>query len=249
MASVERHGKGWRAIYTGPDGERRREALPARNKAEARELAAKLERRAWLQRRGLEVSAEDLTGTLGGLCAWWLENRCPAASRDGGATAGLSKHVIRASIGALPLARLRSQDLDELLHQRAADGAAPATLNNLRALLRTVFANAKKAGRWVGDNPVDSIERRKVPKRVYITLTPEQLARMLEQVPEDWRPLFACGPAMGLRKGELFALRKADVDQERGTLTVTRSHLREQTKGGDAAVLPIPASLWPWIRY
>ena len=33
MASVERHGKGWRAIYTGPDGERRREALPARNKA------------------------------------------------------------------------------------------------------------------------------------------------------------------------------------------------------------------------
>src|SRR5438874_917628 len=42
---------------------------------------------------------------------------------------------------------------------------------------------------------------------------------------------------------------QSDVDLERGTLIVARSHLREQTKGGDAAVLPIPAPLWPWIRY
>jgi len=104
-----------------------------------------------------------------------LEKRCPEASRRGGATAGLTKLVIRGEVGAIPLARLRSHHLDDLLHQRQAAGAAPATLNNLRALLRTVFAKAKKAGRWFGDNPVDSIERRKVPKRVYRTLSPEQI--------------------------------------------------------------------------
>ncbi len=82
-----------------------------------------------------------------------------------------------------------------------------------------------------------------------MTLTPEQIQAMLEQVPEEWRPLFACGPALGLRKGELFALRKADVDLARGTVTVARSHDRNATKGGDPAVLPLPAPLRPWIEY
>jgi integrase len=82
-----------------------------------------------------------------------------------------------------------------------------------------------------------------------VTLSPEQLARMLEQVPDDWRPLFACGPALGLRKGELFALAKSDVDLDRGTITVARSHDRDTTKGGAAAILPLPATLRSWIEY
>ena len=32
------------------------------------------------------------------------------------------------------------------------------------------------------------------------TETQDELDRMLDQVPEDWRPIFACGPALGLRK-------------------------------------------------
>jgi len=137
---------------------------------------------------------------------------------------------------------------DDLLHEREAAGAAPATVNNLRAQLRTVFSKAKKAGRWFGDNPLDSIERRKVPKRAYRTLSPVQIGRMLAEVPEDWRPLFARA-ALGLRKGELFALRKSDVDLARGTITVARSHDRDSTKGGVAAVLPLPSALRPWIEH
>jgi len=80
MATVERHGNGWRAVYVGADGRRVREMLPARTKAEARELVARLERRVWLQRRGLEMGPEELTGTLAELCTWWLEKRCPQAT-------------------------------------------------------------------------------------------------------------------------------------------------------------------------
>ena len=249
MAKVERHGDGWRAIYLDANGERAREMVPARGKAEALELATKLERRAWLQRRGLEIGADELTGTLGDLCEWWLLHRCPNPSIRGGALAGLKLHIIGGEVGKLPLARVRTQHLDEVLHQLAKKGKAPATLNNLRAQLHTVFAKAKKAGRWVGENPAAALERRKVPKRVYQTLTPDQLARMLEEIPADWRPIFACGPALGLRKGELFALRKSDVDLVRGTLAVARSHERDTTKGGDAALLPIPSALRPWLEH
>ena len=55
--------------------------------------------------------------------------------------------------------------------------------------------------------------------------------------------------ALGLRKGELFALRKSDVDLARGTITVARSHERDTTKGGAAALLPLPTALRPWIEY
>src|SRR5713226_5089998 len=247
MATVERHGNSWRAIYAGPDGKRVRESVPARNKAEAKELAARLERRAWLQRRGLEVTADDLTGTLADLCLWWLQNRCSIASREG-ERQRLQKHVMSAAVGALPLSQVRSSVIEDLLHRMEANGAAPGSVNKVRSLLHTAFARAKKAGRWAGENPVSETERRKVPKRVYMTLTPEQIQKMLEQVPEEWRPLFACGPALGLRKGELFALRKADVDLARGTISVCRSHERDTTKTATAAVLPIPTALRPWLE-
>jgi len=194
------------------------------------------------------VTPDDLTGTLGGLCRWWLDNRCPPAGRAV-EIQRLQKHVIGTPIGALSLGCVRAPVIDDLLHCLDRAGAAPASVNKLRSVLHTVFAKAKKAGRWVGENPAAGAERRKVPKRVYITLSPEQLGPMLEQVPEDWRPLFACGPALGLRKGELFALQKTDVDLARGTLTVSRSHERNATKGGDPSVLPIPAPLRPWIEH
>lgn len=151
MASVERHGKAWRAVYQGANGKRSREALPARTKAEAKELAAKLERRAWLQRRGLDVGPEELTGTLASLVTWWLENRCPAATRDI-ETSRIEKHVTRTPSGTLPLGLVTPAVIDELLHKIEANGGAPASVNKMRALLHTAFARAKKADRWVGEN-------------------------------------------------------------------------------------------------
>ncbi len=47
----------------------------------------------------------------------------------------------------------------------------------------------------------------------------------------------------GLRKGELFALRKADVDFASGMITVGRSHGRDTTKGSRAEAVPINTEL------
>lgn len=72
-----------------------------------------------------------------------------------------------------------------MLQPHAERTSAPASVNKMRSLLHTVFSRAKKAGRWVGENPVSATERRKVPRRVYITLTPEQLAAILREVREE----------------------------------------------------------------
>jgi integrase len=50
-----------------------------------------------------------------------------------------------------------------------------------------------------------------------------------------------------MRKGELFGLRRSDVDLAADVITVARSYNRETTKGGHADVIPIATPLRPCI--
>ena len=254
MASIFKRGGTWYVRWRSAEGWTQR-ATVANNRLEAKAVAAELEldeqtlRRSKLREvAGLGPVQDDLPGTFGALCNWWLKERCPAPSRDI-ENRRLAKHVLRTPIAGVPLARMRSTDVENLLASLENSGAAPASVNKLRSVLHSVFSRARRGGRWVGDNPVAATQPRRVPKRIYVTLSPDQIARMLEQIPDDWRPLFACGPALGLRKGELFALQKSDVDLDRGTMTVARSHDRDTTKGGAAAVLPLPSPIRAWIEY
>src|SRR3989442_709186 len=108
---------------------------------------------------------------------------------------------------------------------------------------------AKKACRWVGENPVVSTERRKIARRIYATLRAEEVPLLLAEVPAEWRPLFAAALWTGMRRGELFALRKSDVDLAIGTITIQRSHDRDTTKGGHADLIPIAAPLLPILKH
>jgi integrase len=52
-----------------------------------------------------------------------------------------------------------------------------------------------------------------------------------------------------MRKGELFGLRKRDVDLAQRTITVCRSYARETTKGGHADAIPIAEALVPFLEH
>jgi integrase len=52
----------------------------------------------------------------------------------------------------------------------------------------------------------------------------------------------------GMRKGELLALRKADVDFSARLITIRRSHDRDTTKGNHADAIPIAAEPLPYLR-
>jgi integrase len=84
-----------------------------------------------------------------------------------------------------------------------------------------------------------------VPRRVFPTLRADEVPVLLGHVPDDWRQLFTAALYTGMRKGELFGLRKVDVDLASRTLTVARSHDRDTTKGGHADVIPVAEPLVP----
>jgi integrase len=52
-----------------------------------------------------------------------------------------------------------------------------------------------------------------------------------------------------MRRGELFALRKSDVDLTFGTILVARSNARDSTKGGHADLIPIATPLFPILKH
>src|SRR5256885_14956174 len=60
--------------------------------------------------------------------------------------------------------------------------------------------------------------------------------------------MFATALFLGVRRGDLIALRKEDLDLVAGTLTVTRSRDADTTKGGRTVTLPIPAALEPFLE-
>ena len=121
-------------------------------------------------------------------------------------------------------------------------------MNHLRALAHRLFTLAIRRGFWSAANPVAPVQRFKVPRRLPEYLRAEEVPLVLGALEARWRPLFACALWTGLRRGELLALRKQDVDLSGGTLAVSRSHDADTTKGGHADLLPIARQLQPYLR-
>jgi excisionase family DNA binding protein len=79
-------------------------------------------------------------------------------------------------------------------------------------------------------------------------LRAEEVEPVMAALDPRWRSLFACAVYLGLRRGELAALRKTSVDLERRELAVEASWGRTTTKGGHGDVLPIPEALVPFLQ-
>ncbi len=120
--------------------------------------------------------------------------------------------------------------------------------DHLRAAVHRVFAFLTRRGAWKGANPVFAVPRFKVPKRLPQCLRPDEVRLLLAALDAHWPGLFATAVYLGLRRGEVIALRKSDVDLDARTLRVGRG-TGDTTKGGHEDLLPIPDELLPWVGH
>ncbi len=245
MASVfSKHGR-YYARWRDAAGRWRRAVTARRTKREAQRFAEDLERKAERQARGLEALPEDLPRlTFGELLEWWWTEY---GSKRRGYDLGLLQKRLSPRLGKLALAAVSPSRLEATL-QSHADELSPKSLNHLRAYLHRIFALAIQRGLCTGANPAKGVERRKVPRRIHETLRAEDVPSLLARLAPAWRPLFATAIWTDMRKGELFGLRKSDVDLEAGTITIRRSYDSDTTKGGHADVIPIADPLKPFLQ-
>src|SRR5437660_1505352 len=113
-----------------------------------------------------------------------------------------------------------------------------------------IEASSKAQAKALADElEVEARRHRNLARRAYATLRAEEVPPLLAELPAEWRSLFAAALWTGMRRGELFALRKSDIDLALGTITVQRSHERDTTKGGHADLIPIAAPLLPILKH
>ncbi len=249
MASVyEKAGK-WYLRFKDAGGRWRDKVTQARTKTEARRIAGELERKAERERLGLEPRSFEDGGvalTVEEVVRWYCDTYLKDRPSYEPTLRALRLHIAP-EIGHLPVRELTAARIETWL-QGKAQALGPQSLNHLRGYLVRALNKARKAGKWAGENPALMVDTRRVPRRQYDYLRAEEVPRLLAALSPDLRPLFAVAIYTGLRKGELLALRKEDVDLEARRLTVARSHDRDTTKGNRADVIPIAEEAVPYFQ-
>jgi len=249
MASAfEKRPGQFHAKFKDRNGIWREIATNERTLKAARAFAQEKERTEQRIRAGIEPDqGEAADQTFGWLAQWWIDTFAGKLRSNSFATY-LSKYAIP-ELGMVPLRSLRPDQIETFLGWLEDNGGhSPKTLNDVRACLNRVFVLGKARGKWRGANPVEMVDRRKVPK------PPPPPVLRVREVPAfldaagEWRPLMATAVWMALRRGEIFALRKQDADLAERTMVIGRSHEADTTKGDHSDVLPIPEPLVPYLE-
>lgn len=180
----------------------------------------------------------------------------------------VARDRILPTLGHLPVAAITRRTVTSwLATQRqtpvtrgATAGQMPSykTLRGAQALLSSILDHMERDG-VIPSNPARGI---KIPRdgvrREKVFLSPSQFARLLDCVPEQYRPLVATLYATGLRFGEATALTPADLDldADQPVLRVTKawkegkdgSYLGAPKTARAVRTVTIPPPLVPVLR-
>ena len=134
------------------------------------------------------------------------------------------------ALGGIPLARLRTAQLDrfyaELRDRGGKDASrlAPATVRQTHAILRRALQQGMRWG-WISTNPAVLASPPRLRSHPIAPPAPADVIRLIDRAEVD-RPELGCflllAATTGARRGELCALRWSDVDFA-GALTIQRS--------------------------
>lgn len=221
----------WRARYPDP--------MKGGTAQIERSFTTKREAEAWIKRQGTSV----LDGThvdprrsdrhFEELADAWRETWANLEPKTkAGYEAILTKHVLprfgKAKVGAV------SPEAVQRYVNELAAAKAPNTVRRIYSVLRAVLRVAVER-RYITVNPCEAV---RLPRkgaaagRRMLFLSPPEVTTLADAMPERYRlPVYVAAYA-GLRAGELWALRRRDVDPLHSRLTVERA-LKEVHSSSD----------------
>lgn len=211
---TDRYGKGlrWQIKYRVDGKERDGGSYAVKAVAERKlvELEANL-------LRGIWVDPNDRT-TLSEYAARWLAGR-----PHGSLTAIRVESMIRTHLDGTPLGSRRLVSvLPSEVQAWATDRAkvlAPTTLHTLTSLLSSIY-NAAVLDRLVGTSPVVQLALPSTNSERIVPLTVEEVRSLAKAMAPRFRAAVYVQAGLGLRIGELLALRVQDIDFLRRTARV-----------------------------
>ena len=246
-SEYQRDGK-WVVSWRDAGGRWREKRTTCATKAAARRLREDLERQAERQHLGLEPLVSELPQiTLGELMDWYWERHGPKL-RSTTLHFTLDKHV-RPELGQLQLSEITAECIDELLTRKREEISAE-THNKVISKLRRMFVLAARpgVGMWRGPNPLATVERRRIPKRLPTTLSADEVPLLLAELRGQDQGVVATALYTAMRKGELGGLLKTDIDLPQSIIKLQRCWDGSATKDGKPLFVPIAPSLRPYLE-
>jgi integrase len=230
FGEVERRSSGsglsYRARYAMPDGTRYSRSFGTKMDAEAWLATERslIDRDEWSSPAARKVAAarreqEVATNTVRAFSKRYLAERGLRPNTVRGYETLLSSRILP-YFGEMPL---RDVTLSEIKAWRASLDASTVSTNAaayrlLRSMLQAaeeeeLIDRAPPKIRGAGSAPV---------KRVAVPATFDELAVIVDEMPERLKLLIVLAAYVGLREGELLELRRSDVDGVTGRIDVTR---------------------------
>jgi len=148
--------------------------------------------------------------------------------------------------GSLDLSEVSTARVQSYVATANASELSAASVRNHLTVLRSMLSVAQLWG-LVDTNPIDGVVEPRAQQADMSYLSPPEMRLLIESTPAKWRPLIATACLLGLRKGELLAIRWSDLDFESGTLRVThtlyRGSLQPPKTRYSVRSVPLPATL------
>lgn len=230
--SITRHKKSglWMARYTveTPTGPKRQTIYAETRKEAAEKLARALADRA----DGIVFDDKNLT--LGEYLDRWLFDAVRGTVRE--STYSRDKYLVtnhvKPSIGRVKLKNVNALHLQRLYRERLDSGLSGSTVQKIHHVLHKALTQAM---RWdlIPRNPADAVKApTPTPKEMH-PLSVLEARQLLEAARGDrLEALYVLAIHTGMRRGELLALKWADVDLDLTTVRVRRKLTRGEDGRG-----------------
>jgi integrase len=210
-----------------PGGKPHRKLLYGKTRSDVSEALKRVLRD---QQMGLTITSERQT--LAMFLNDWLENTVRPKNKQ--LTYRSYEWIVRThlipDLGKTPLVKLTPQKLQAFLNERHASGLNATTVKHINATLRAALSQAQ---RWqlVHQNVAKLVTLPRGVRYEAAILTPAQARIFLTYlIGHRHEALFTLALTMGLRRGEILALRWCDLELEKTHLLHVR-HSLERVKG------------------
>lgn len=231
---TDRNGKKYlriryRAIIPDPD------APPSASKKIEKTFATRAEAQAWLSEQrtalatGSYIAAGKAQTLLSEVAGWWRETwsiKPLAPLTQQGYAYILERHILP-EWGATPVCEVSAALVQAWVKRLQAQGLKAETVHHIYGVLRYVMKVAVQH-KLVLANPCTKDAITMPSKRVEAAkrgemrfLSAGELRQLVEALPERWRLPVRIAGIVGLRAGEVWGLRREDIDILHGTLRVT----------------------------
>ncbi len=238
----------WWLDYTDAAGKRHRVQTDSTSKRKAEDLLAEVRGGKQRQKLGLEALPTSKVKTLGDAWLLWLECWCPEASKAI-EQRRYNANVKDSWIADANLAELSGETLDRWFGQRAKV-QSPSTVNGHRRIIRCIINRLVAKRLFRGVNAVKETKPLDEAEFAYQLVSEAEFNRIAPHLPADWRPICQIAFMTGLRRGEIYALRKdrTVVDLEQATLTPRASNARNMPKGKRVKSIPLTTDALEVLR-